>query len=103
MKVYISKINKKNDNEIFLYKYKASKKVVSLAIWAELMEPRYILNKPSFLRAWKLFTGSELDIVKDEVFQYDVLLYYLTFYEAPKFEMFLEKIWSSRYSFVVSC
>ncbi|BAC44214.1 hypothetical protein D8X55_00770 [Malacoplasma penetrans] len=102
MKIYISKINKKNDKDILFYKYKSSKKIVALAIWAELMEPRYILNKASFLRAWKLFMDSELDIVVDEVFQYEILLDYLNFFDLSKLELFLEKIWSSRYSFVIA-
>lgn len=101
MKIYISKVNRKNDKNISYYKYKGSKKIVALAIWTELMEPRYILNKPSFIRAWKLFTGSQLDIVVDETLQYEVLLDYLNFFDLPKLEMFLEKIWSSRYSFII--
>ncbi|MDE5545268.1 MAG: hypothetical protein K2J69_01100 [Malacoplasma sp.] len=102
MKIYISKISKKNDKEFYYYKYTSSKKINSLAIWAELLEPRFILNKPSFLRAWRYFTGSESEIVVDNVFQIKVFEECLTFFNSSRFEHFLEKIWSG-YSFVVFC
>lgn len=100
MWIYISKINKKNDNDIHFYKYKASKKNCSLAIWMELLEPRYVLNKESFLRAWRIFADCELDLVVGNTFQYEVLADYLTFFNTTKLEIFLEKIYSD-YTFVV--
>lgn len=100
MLICISKINKKNDNDIHYYRYKASKKYCCLAIWMELLEPRYILNKESFLRAWKIFADCELDIVVGNTFQYEVLADYLTFFNSTKFEVFLEKIYID-YKFIV--
>lgn len=100
MKIYVSRINKNNVNDIFYFKYKGSKMMVSLAFFYEQMEPRYIMDKTSFLKLWKQYTGSNLDIVVEERLKPDVLLEYLTFFNSSKLEAFLEKIWLN-YKFVI--
>ncbi|MCF0217876.1 MAG: hypothetical protein HUJ42_02415 [Malacoplasma sp.] len=100
MRINISKMNKNNSSEIFFYQYNESKKMNALSIWKELMEPRFLLNKKGFLEAWKLFTGSKLDIVVNNSFQYEVLAEFLTNFNSSKLEYFLEKIWRG-YSFIV--
>lgn len=100
MKIFVSRINKNDVNDISLFKYKGSKKIVSLAFWYEQLEPRYILNKYAFLKAWKDYTDSKLDIVVDERFKPDVLIDYLTFYNSTKLETFLEKVWLN-YKFII--
>lgn len=100
MKIFVSRINKSNVNDINLFEYKGSKMIVALAFWYEQMESRYVLNKIAFLRDWKKYTDSHLDLVVDERFKPDALLEYLTFFNSSKLESFLEKIWVN-YTFII--
>lgn len=95
MRIYVTRINRANPKDIYFFKYKGKKMIVSLAFWYELLEPRYILNKEAFLNLWKLYTDSKLDLVVAERFKPDALLEYLTFFNSSKLETFLEKVWSN--------
>ena len=101
MRIKITKINKRNLTEMMLYKYRGSKKKVALCLWYELLEPRYTVNKESFLIAWKQFMGGTLDIVVDDRLKVDILIDYLNYFDSSKLEAFLERIWLSNYKFIM--
>lgn len=101
MKVYINRINKVNHNDILLFKFKGDPIVVASTIWKELLEPRYMLETDSFLRAWRFYTQSNTDIVRDNKhFISDELIRVLNEFDAVKFEDFLEKVWF-QYKFII--
>lgn len=100
MKIYITRVNKKNNSDVSFYKYTGSKTVVALAFWYEQLEPKYMLGKAQFLETWKKYMDCKLDIVKDGFLKDDVLLEYLTFFYSSKLETFLEKIWIN-YKFII--
>lgn len=100
MKVYLTRVNKNNYNDIAFFKYKGNKTTVSLAFWYEQLEPRYMLNKTQFLNLWKSYMNCSLDIVHEGFLKPDVLIEYLTFFYSSKLETFLEKIWIN-YKFMI--
>lgn len=102
MKIYISKIDKKNLEDIYFFKYKGSKNLVSLIFWYEQLEPKYVLNKIAFINLFKKYMNCEEDIVdiENEIFNNKLLIKYLKQSTIVLLENLLEKIWID-YKFIV--
>lgn len=102
MKVYVTKISKKNELDIEKFKYKGSELIVSMAMWYQLLEPRYVINKQAFKSLWFRYTNSSKEICnRKEEFDPSALIEYLTPWNVYYLECFLEKIWIN-FKFIIT-
>ena len=101
MKIYITRINRKSENDISLFKYKGEALKVCLAFWYEQLEPRYLINQTDFKSLWFKYTSSEISICRGGEFVPEALVQVLNPYSISKFEAFLEKVWV-KYKFIIT-
>lgn len=101
MKIYVTRINRKAEDEVSLFKYKGDSLKICLAFWYEQLEPRYLINKKDFKSLWFKYTGSEVSICRGKDFVPEALAEVLNVYNISKLEAFLEKIWV-KYKFIIT-
>lgn len=100
MKIYVTKINRKSEDQIDYYRYKGSDLKICLAFWYEQLEPRYLLNKKDFQSLWFKYTNCAVNICRNDDFVPEALLEMLNVYSVSKLEAFLEKVWV-KYKFII--